>query len=152
MDVIQRRAGRVLVIDDEGRVLMIRGFNPDKPDEFYWFTPGGGLEPDETTAEAAARELYEETGLRATPGDLVGPIYTEEIDLPFGGLQYRQTQDFYALRVPEWAVAPTALDQIELDTIDSFQWLSVDDLAALETKPETVYPPNMRQLMELLID
>jgi len=31
----------------------------------YWSLVAGGLEPDETTREAAQRELFEETGLQA---------------------------------------------------------------------------------------
>jgi 8-oxo-dGTP pyrophosphatase MutT (NUDIX family) len=31
----------------------------------YWSLVSGGLEPDETAAEAAERELFEETGLEA---------------------------------------------------------------------------------------
>jgi 8-oxo-dGTP pyrophosphatase MutT (NUDIX family) len=152
MDVIPRRAGRVIVVNDEGRVLMIRGFNPDKPDDFYWFTPGGGLEPGENTAQAAARELYEETGLLVAPDELVGPIYSEEIDLPFGGVMYRQTQDFYALRVPEWTVAPVRLDTVEMETIEKFEWLSLDEVIAAEAGPDAVYPPDLSGLLKFFLE
>ncbi|HEY2935645.1 MAG TPA: NUDIX domain-containing protein [Gaiellaceae bacterium] len=36
----------------------------------YWHGVAGGIEEGESPAEAAARELAEETGLEATPADL----------------------------------------------------------------------------------
>jgi hypothetical protein len=42
-----RQAGRVLVIDPAGRVLLLEGFDPAQPDRQYWVTIGGGLEAGE---------------------------------------------------------------------------------------------------------
>lgn len=151
MDLVSRRAGRVLVVDDERRVLLIHGFNPAKPEEGYWFTPGGGLEPGETTAQAAARELREETGLRADPEALIGPIYSEEIILPFADVTYRQSQDFYVLRVPEWTVDASGLDSVEVQTIDGFHWLTIDEVAAQERGPDAVYPADLSAMLRMFV-
>lgn len=56
-----RHAGRVVVLDPGGRVLLLR-YDNDPPDGRHWATPGGGLNPGETYAAAASRELAEETG------------------------------------------------------------------------------------------
>ena len=53
-------APRSVVVPRAGRVLLVRGSNPT------FAMPGGGIEPGESPAAAAARELFEETGLRAT--------------------------------------------------------------------------------------
>lgn len=45
----------------EGRILMVHHRHDGRE---YWTLPGGGVEPDETSAEAAVREVWEETGLR----------------------------------------------------------------------------------------
>jgi 8-oxo-dGTP diphosphatase len=42
-------------------ILMVRHVEPTRS---YWTLPGGGLEANETPAEAAVREVWEETGLR----------------------------------------------------------------------------------------
>ena len=39
-----RQAGRVLVIDPAGRVLLLQGFDPARPDSLHWITIGGGPE------------------------------------------------------------------------------------------------------------
>jgi ADP-ribose pyrophosphatase YjhB (NUDIX family) len=58
---------RAMVRDDGGRVLLLRHtYLPG------WYFPGGGVEANETAAEAAAREVLEETGVRlAAPPRLV---------------------------------------------------------------------------------
>jgi ADP-ribose pyrophosphatase YjhB (NUDIX family) len=58
---------RAVAVDAAGRIMLVK--------HTYlagWWLPGGGVDRGETTADAAARELVEETGLRATaPGQLV---------------------------------------------------------------------------------
>lgn len=56
-----------LVFDDEDRVLLV-----EHGDTGRWVAPGGCIEPDETPADAAARELLEETGLLAVPSRILG--------------------------------------------------------------------------------
>jgi len=59
--------GDAAVIDDEGRILLIR-----RADNGLWAMPGGALEVGETPAEGVVREAFEESGVRATPVALVG--------------------------------------------------------------------------------
>lgn len=55
-----------------GRVLLIR--RAHMPDAGRWAFPGGKLEPGETLAVATVRELAEETGVHATPGEIFDAI------------------------------------------------------------------------------
>ncbi|MEW1701121.1 NUDIX hydrolase [Streptomyces sp. NPDC091278] len=50
----------------DGRVLLVR---PGR--SRTWQLPGGQVDAHETPPQAAARELYEETGLRLAPGPLL---------------------------------------------------------------------------------
>ncbi|WP_284327091.1 NUDIX domain-containing protein [Demequina litorisediminis] len=54
--MIRREGARVLLLDDEGRLLVMRAHDSHRPERSWWFTPGGGIEPGESAAEAAARE------------------------------------------------------------------------------------------------
>ena len=51
---------RVLVLDDEQRLLLVRQRHDDKD---IWMAPGGNIEEGENAADAAVREVKEETGL-----------------------------------------------------------------------------------------
>ncbi|MCX8205157.1 MAG: NUDIX domain-containing protein [Candidatus Nezhaarchaeota archaeon] len=51
----------VVVIDDDGRILLIKRLNP--PDPGLWTIPGGLVELGEKVEEAAVREVEEETGV-----------------------------------------------------------------------------------------
>ena len=65
-----------LVLDDDGRVLLIRA--RDLRGQPVWTLPKGALVSGETSADAALREVREETGYRC---ELVarepGPVLTE---------------------------------------------------------------------------
>ncbi|MCZ9340813.1 NUDIX domain-containing protein, partial [Streptomyces sp. TRM76130] len=52
-----REVARVVLLDPEDRILLLHGHEPGDPADDWWFTPGGGVEGDETREEAARREL-----------------------------------------------------------------------------------------------
>ncbi len=55
------------IFDEQGRILLTR-----RADNGQWCLPGGGMESGESAAEACAREVFEETGLRVRVKRLVG--------------------------------------------------------------------------------
>jgi len=60
----ERLTARVVLLDPQDRVLLLKGRLPSQPQgPSFWFTVGGGLEDGESLAEAALRETLEETGL-----------------------------------------------------------------------------------------
>jgi 8-oxo-dGTP pyrophosphatase MutT (NUDIX family) len=145
--VYDRRAARVVLVDRADRTLLLRGGDPARPGLRWWFTPGGGLDEGETSAEGASRELFEETGLRVDPADLGEPVWHQVTHFSYANRQYRQDQDFYLLRVPEWQVDTTGFDIEEQHTIDDHRWWSV---AELESTDETIYPENLADLLRTL--
>ena len=61
-----RHAVRVLLLDEQERVLLLRGVRPETGTAF-WFPAGGRLEDGEDARSAAVREVAEETGLADVP-------------------------------------------------------------------------------------
>lgn len=143
-EVINRRAGRVLLVDLAGRVLLLHGGDPARPGLRWWFTPGGGLDSGETTVAAASRELFEETGLRAAPDQLGEPVRHEVTEFSYDGRQYRQAQDFFLLRVPDWQVDTAGMDEEERRTITEHRWWSA---AEIEASQEEIYPADLADLL-----
>lgn len=143
-----RTAARILLVDAAGRLLLFSGRDPGRPAHRYWFTPGGGLRPDETTAAGAARELLEETGLAVSPPELGEPVWHEITEFPFDGVWYRQEQDFFLYRVPSWQVDTRGFDDIERATVDGHRWWTVQELAATS---ERYYPVDLVGLLRRVL-
>ncbi len=109
---------RCVVRDDAGRVLLVR-----RSDNGEWALPAGAMELGESIADCAARELFEETGLRATsvvPFAMhSGPSFT-------GTNMYGHTYQVFAtvFLVTSWT---GALLTVTDETTDA-RFVSVDEL------------------------
>src|SRR6266516_734358 len=85
-----RLGARVLLLDADDRMLLLRAHDPAEPDRRWWELPGGGLQPSETTVQACQRELAEETGIELDPNE-VGPcVWVRETRFRFRGRRYHR--------------------------------------------------------------
>ncbi|WP_432546266.1 NUDIX hydrolase [Kineococcus sp. SYSU DK004] len=140
-----RDASRVVVLDDAGRVLLVRGTDPERPGEAWWFTVGGGRGAGEAARDAAARELREETGLAVAPGDLAGPVWVRTADFPYLGRACRQREEFFVLRLGAGArLSRAGWTALELATLTDVRWWHPDELAA---SGDTYYPADLPALL-----
>lgn len=116
-------AGAV-VTDDAGRLLVVR--RAHDPGQGLWSLPGGRVESDELPADAAAREVAEETGLQVTIGTLLGVVHRDYVDA--AGRDVTLEIHDYAARVVggELAAGDDALDA---------RWMSAAELRAAPLTP-----------------
>ena len=122
-----REAARVVVLDDDDRVLLTRFDFRDG--QSVWTTVGGGLEPGETYEDAARRELVEEAGLELAE---LGPcIWTRDHRIPNPGLFDVQRERFFVVRTAPFEPAPRlSWDELNAEGMTAVKWWTVDEIVA----------------------
>ena len=145
----RRRSARILLVNDEDRLLLFRYRNEqDESLSHYWITPGGGVDKGEELAEAAARELFEETGLRVTPEQLGEPVAATGgyADLGWAKGVFRDT--FFFHRVAAHDVDMSGFTDYEVRTFAEQRWWSAEEIAASE---EHIVPFELAPLLDDLM-
>ncbi|WP_078854871.1 NUDIX hydrolase [Streptomyces sp. NRRL F-5135] len=142
-----RKVARVVLLDPDDRILLIHGFEPADPDDTWWFTPGGGLEGDETREAAALRELAEETGITEVE---LGPVLWRRIcSFPFDGRRWDQDEWYFLARTRQTKTSPGGLTELERRSVAGMRWWTSAELSAAR---ETVYPTRLAELLRTLLD
>jgi ADP-ribose pyrophosphatase YjhB (NUDIX family) len=137
-----RRAGRVVVLDPDGRVLLLR-YDDEPPDGRHWSTPGGGLNPGETYAAAASRELAEETGWRDVP--LLGEIHRQVQIMQHGRRTVRQHERLFLARTDRTRRELGDVAAMHAsDGIAAWRWWT---LAELDATAEVIWPAGLAGLI-----
>lgn len=141
-----RPAARILMMDENDRVLLFRGKNSSLPGQRFWFPPGGGIENTETAEEAAKREAFEETGLSEFE---LGPhIWNRRHVFEFNGLYLDSRETWFFARVPHFDINTDGFTEVERLIVQEHRWWSVDELDQAE---DTMTPRNLAELVRELI-
>jgi 8-oxo-dGTP pyrophosphatase MutT (NUDIX family) len=111
----------ILVRDEQDHLLLVRQSDPP-----IWSTPGGAIEPGEVPADAAVREVWEETGLQVDLTHLVGA---------FGGPEFvteysNGDRVSYVMIVFE-AVRISGELRVDDDEVLELRFFSSDDLESI---------------------
>ena len=122
----------VVLREREGReeVLLLRRANTHYMDGRWDFAGSGHVEAGETASQAVCRELFEETGLLAKPGDARFLHVSHRIKEP-------TYYDFY-FEIRKWEGEPSIR---EPDKCSAMAWFPLDDL------PEDMIPNRRRTFL-----
>jgi len=146
-----RLSARLLVVDEAGRVLLLRAVDPVTPEPAEWWeVPGGGVESAEDSIGAALREVAEETGL-SVPRSAVGEgSWSLEVTFQWLGRRHWARNIVHVARVANVAApdayAPPRHTSDEAMSFLERAWLPIDDLRGVRTFPDGVVTAAPRLL------
>lgn len=118
-ETIRYTADVIVVTPDSSILLIERDWDPF---EGHWALPGGHVDPGETSRDAAARELLEETGVHVDPAKLR--------QLGVWDAPGRDPRGRY-VTVAYLALVPASTEATAGDDARTARWWHVRDLPAL---------------------
>ena len=151
--MLPRKTARVLLLDGQDRLLLIRMHDPNVGDasgkvlsRAYWVTIGGEMEPGEDIAAAARRELTEETGL--ADARIGPPVWTTEHVLCVHGKNRLLQETFVLARTGTTVLNRGGWTPLEREVIQDMKWWT---LGELRETTELIFPTSLVQHLPALI-
>ncbi len=115
------------------RSILLTWFNGSRWSEPCWILPGGGVDFDESIADAVVREVFEETGYRAD----VGPVLAEHhftVPRTDSRRPIRSQRFILGARIVGGELGTTEVD----GSTDFAQWIAIGAVSDLEPRADIV--------------
>jgi 8-oxo-dGTP pyrophosphatase MutT (NUDIX family) len=131
-DLLTLASVSVFIFDPGGRFLLAQQNGHDN-----WLTIGGGVEPEDTPADAVVREAWEEIGVLVRPTRILGVFGGPDFHITYGnGDVVAYTSIGFEAELVSGNPMPDG------DELRNLAWVSLSDL------PKLKMLPGMRYLIE----
>jgi len=134
--MINKTFAKTVVLNPKNEVLLLRRSRSDPQRPGDWDFPGGNVEPGESYAVAAQREIFEETGIEVSLDDLhlvyTGTMAYADKDLSVNRL-------LFAVRIEDQPV------RLSIEH-DFYKWVDID--TALAEFQHPLYNPGLKYARE----
>lgn len=132
----RRPAARILLVDGAGCVLLFRFVPHDRPP--FWVTPGGAVDPGESYAEAARRELREETGIDMDCGPEIAQRHVDFITIE--GVPVTADERYFRVETDIAEIDTGGHTPLERRVMQNWRWFTRDEIAAHD---EPIFPTDL---------
>ena len=134
-----QESARGVLLTETGLVLLMKVVGAEGQ---IWITPGGRIRPGESPAEAAIREVREETGWAApVVRDL---LWIRTGTFVAGGKRLPERERFFLMPTGRFEPSTHEMEPEELKRHSGFKWWSIPEIAASR---ETFAPRRLAQLL-----
>lgn len=131
-----RKSSKLFIVDSEGRLLLF--LYKDEHQAPFWATAGGELKSGESYTDAAARELYEETGLTLKIGHLLKE--RDEVYAVARSTPARWLEKYYLVKCPPNSnIFAAEWTDEEKFTIQKWKWWSLKEM---QNENSTIFKPE----------
>jgi 8-oxo-dGTP pyrophosphatase MutT (NUDIX family) len=144
---VERTSVRVVLLDRADAVLLFRTVDAATPAlGTWWELPGGGMEPGESVAQTASRELGEETGFAVAPESVGAAGWSRSTTYLRRGRRILQHEHVVLARIELVAPEPAREGRTpeELEDYVGHRWWPLEELAA---SADRFFPGRLPELI-----
>jgi 8-oxo-dGTP pyrophosphatase MutT (NUDIX family) len=142
---VPRPTARVLLVDEERRLLLFSA-RDESDGHTFWFPAGGGVKEGESFEQAAEREVEEETGLTGLALD--AEVWRRRMIGSINGVTYDFQERFYLARVASFEVTTDGFTESERTSVVGHRWWTLDELAS---SADRLVPGDLYQRLVALL-
>jgi 8-oxo-dGTP pyrophosphatase MutT (NUDIX family) len=145
----RRDTARIILGSPDDRVLLFRHLLPAPWAREGWLTPGGAIDPGETPAQAAARELAEETGHLLPAVELEPAVAVDSGQWQDSkGTTITTTNWYFFARAANSHIDLSGQDERERRDLLDDRWWTIAELHATQ---DLVFPVGLAWLLRRLL-